>query len=62
MSGGKNPRAKKVIRLFDLEVYDCISNAANQNAMSRDTMTKRCNQQQDFMYYEDWILANNKKG
>jgi hypothetical protein len=61
MSGGKNPRAKKVIRLFDLVVYDCISSAANENAMCRDTMVARCQKQQDFMYYKEWILTNNSK-
>lgn len=59
MSGGKNPRAKKIIRLSDLEVYSCISDAADKNAMSRYIITKLCNKQQDFMYYEEWVLVNS---
>lgn len=61
MGGEKNPRAKKVIRLSDLEVYGCILDAANKNTMDRNAMAKRCKNQQDFMYYEEWILVNNSK-
>ena len=57
--GGDNPRAKKVIRLSDGKIYDCIINAAKDNNISRSTMTKRCKKHKDFMYYGEYLRQLN---
>ena len=53
--GGENPTAKKVIRLFDLRIYDCMQYAADDNSMCRHTVRSRCKKKQDFMYYDEWL-------
>lgn len=58
-SRGNSARARKVIRLFDLKVYDCMKDSAEDNDMCRATMTKRCNERKDFMYYDEWLELQN---
>ena len=55
MAGAANPRARKVIRLFDLKIYDYIGQAAEENDVSRETICSRCKKQKGFMFYEDYL-------
>ena len=57
--GSKNPRARKVIRLNDLKIYDCLDYAANDNDMHRDTIRKRCKKYNGFMYYDEYLTQQN---
>jgi group I intron endonuclease len=56
---GSNPRSRKIIRLYDEKIYDCIIDVAEDNHMHRDTITKRCKLHKDFMYYDEWLLQQN---
>lgn len=56
---GNNSRARKVIRLADQKVYDCVKDVAEDNHMCRDTITKRCKSHKDFMYYDEWLTIHN---
>lgn len=55
ISGGNNPRAKKVIRLDDYKVYDCIKYVASDNDMCITTVKKRCDAHKGFMCYDEWL-------
>ena len=57
--GGNNPRAKKIIRLSDNKIYNCIIDAAEDNNMNRNTMRNRCKKHKDFMYYDEYLLQLN---
>lgn len=57
--GAKNPRARKVIRLIDLKIYDCLDYAAEDNSMHRDTIWKRCKKHNGFMYYDEYLTQQN---
>lgn len=58
-----NPRARKVIRLFDLKIYGCIIDAAQDNNLCVGTIRSRCRMHEDFMFYDEWItLHNDYKG
>lgn len=57
--GAKNPRARKVIRLIDLKIYDCLDYAAQDNDMHRDTIWKRCKKHNGFMYYDEYLTQQN---
>lgn len=54
-----NPRARKVIRLFDKKIYGYINGAAEDNNMCRTTMRKLCKLKIDFMYYDEWLMQQN---
>ena len=54
-----NPRAKKVIRLFDLKIYECMVYASQDNNVCTSTMRKYCKQHKDFMYYDEWVALQN---
>ena len=56
---GKNPRSRKIIRLLDEKVYDCIIDASQENHICRDTVTKYCKLHKDFMFYDEWITQQN---
>lgn len=58
-SGGNNPRARKIIRLSDLIIYDYLNKAAQENDMDKTTMRKYCLQHKDFMYYDEWLIQQN---
>ena len=57
--GADNPRAKKVIRLLDNKIYNCIIDAAIENNIGRDTMRNRCKKYKGFMFYDDYLLQLN---
>lgn len=59
LSGASNPRARKVIRLSDLMIYDYLGEAAEENNMTRKMMTARCNKHKNFMYYDEWLIEQN---
>ena len=55
LDGGNNPRAKKIIRLSDLKIYDCIKEAAEDNQIVYSTLKSRLSRtSKDFMYYDEW--------
>lgn len=58
-TGDKNNNARKVIRLLDLKIYDCLNFAAEDNNMCRSSIYKRCKNHKDFMYYDEWLLEQN---
>ena len=53
--GASNPRARKVIRLSDLQIYGYLNEAAQENNLCKDTMRQRCLTRIDFMYYDEWL-------
>lgn len=55
LSGDKNPRARKIIRINDCKIYGCLKDASIENHLSTVTITKYCKQYKDFMYYDDYI-------
>lgn len=55
----KHPNARKIIRLSDLKVYDCMVYAAEDNEISSGTMCYRCKRHKDFMYYDEWLTEQN---
>lgn len=57
--GANNPRARKIIRLSDLQVYDYLNKAAQENNVCKVTMRKYCLTHTGFMYYDDWIVKQN---
>lgn len=59
LAGKNNPRARKVICLSDLKLYDYVNEAAYYNGISKNTMRKRCKQHKDFMYYDEWLTLQN---
>jgi hypothetical protein len=54
-----NPRAKKIIRLYDLKIYECMIYASQDNDVHVSTMRKYCKQHNGFMYYDEWITKQN---
>lgn len=56
---GAGPRARKIVRLLDEKVYECIMDAAEDNHMDRHTVTRYCKTHKDFMYYDEWLTAQN---
>lgn len=59
LAGANNPRARKVVRLLDLKIYDCVTCAAEDNGISHATMCYRCKKNKGFMYYDEWIVEQN---
>lgn len=57
--GENNPRARKVIRLSDLKIYGYITEAAQDNGVTRNTMRKKCEKHQDFMFYDEYLAQQN---
>lgn len=55
LAGANHPKARKVIRLSDLKIYDCGTYAAEDNNMHCATMCYRCKKHKDFMYYDEWV-------
>lgn len=53
---GNNPNAKKIIRISDKMLYECMKEAAYENKMSTSTMWRRCKQYKDFMYYDEYLM------
>ena len=65
IKGKNNPNAKKVICLETLEIFDCITDAANWLGRSRDTLykamgkNKKC-KNYTFILYEDYLKMNGE--
>ena len=57
--GEKNPKARKIIRLSDLHVYDCGIYAAEDNNISSGTLCYYCRKRKKFMYYDEWLMEQN---
>ena len=56
---GSGPRAKKIIRLSDLMIYDCMIDAAADNCRNRCTIRGYCKTHKGFMYYDEWLIQQN---
>lgn len=60
LSGGNNPRAKKVIRINDLKIYDCIKECAEDNGISYSTLKGWIQKSKNgFMYYDTYLQQQN---
>lgn len=59
VSGTNNPRARRVIRLCDLKIFNTIKDAAIEEGVSHGGMRYMCNNQQGFMYYDKWLTVQN---
>lgn len=60
LNGKNNPRAKKVIRLNDMKIYDCATDAAQENQINYSTFKVHLqtkNKKWGFLYYEDYLLT-----
>lgn len=57
--GTDHPRARRVIRLSDLKVYDYGGLAAKDNNICAATICNYCKKQKDFMYYDEWLTKQN---
>ena len=57
--GKDHPRARRVIRLSDLKIYDYSDLAAKDNNVCAATICNRCKACKDFMYYDEWIIQQN---
>ena len=53
-SGGKNPSARRVIRLCDEKIYDTIRDCRNDNNINNTTMHDMLKQHRKFVYYDEW--------
>lgn len=60
--GENNPRARKVIRLYDKTTYGTIDECVYKNNMTRKMIYSRCKKKKDFMYYDEWLFLNNACG
>lgn len=61
LTGSGNPKARKVIRLSDNKVYECVKEASEDNGVHRDTICNRCKKHNGFMYYDEWIIGKNNE-
>lgn len=59
LAGENHPRARKVIRLSDLKIYDYGKLAAEDNGITHGTLCYRCNKHNNFMYYDEWLMEQN---
>jgi hypothetical protein len=59
LTGSGNPKARKVIRLSDNKIYDCVKEAAEDNDVHRDTICNRCKKHNRFIYYDEWLMEQN---
>ena len=53
--GSLHHNSRKVIRLSDLHIYDWVNCAAQENNLSRTTITRKCKKKKDFMYYDEYL-------
>lgn len=53
--GGKNPRAKRVIRLCDGKIYQSGIEAAEDNNIVYSTFRGKCRRNVDFSYYDEIV-------
>lgn len=54
-SGGKNPSAKRVIRLCDDKIYDTVKDCYVDNNISNSAMYDMLKQHRNFMYFDEWM-------
>lgn len=54
LANENNPNAKKCICLFDGKIYDCMNACSAEMGIHRMTLTKLCQKNKGFMYYEEW--------
>ena len=60
LTGGNNPRAKRVIRLSDLKIYSCIKECAAENGINYSTFKDWIRQSKNgFMYYDKYLQQQN---
>ena len=60
LSGGNNTNAKKVIRLVDNKIYDCVKEAAEDNNINYSTFKNWVRKNKNgFMYYKTWLEQKN---
>lgn len=59
VSGKNNPRARRVIRLCDLKIFDTIKDAAIEEGVSHGGIRYMCNNRQGFMYYDEWLTQQS---
>lgn len=59
VSGGNNPQAKPVIRLCDLKIFDTGKEAAAEVGVSSGSITYKCKNKKDFMYYDEYLTLQN---
>lgn len=57
-SGGKNPSARRVIRLSDQKMYDTVRDCRVDNDISNFTIHNMLNQHRNFIYYDEWICLS----
>lgn len=50
---GTNPNAKKVIRLSDGKIYNCMKDAAEDNHVNYSTFKSWVHKGKDFTYYTE---------
>ena len=55
VSGAKNPRAKRVIRLSDGKVYGCMKELAVELGRCKGAVRKLIECGTEYMYYNDYI-------
>ena len=56
---GAGTRARKIVRLLDEKIYECIMDAAEDNHMDRHTVARHCKARKKFMYYDEWLTIQN---
>lgn len=54
-SGGKNPSARRVIRLRDEKIYDTVRDCYTENNISNEALWRMLKERRKFMYYSEWI-------
>lgn len=59
VSGKNNPRARKAIRLYDLKIFDTVTDAAIEENVSRRNMCRMCKEKRGFMYYDEYLTLQN---
>ena len=60
LNGANNPRAKKVIRLCDLKIYDCAKDCAEDNNINYSTFKVWVQKSKNgFMYYDIYLQQQN---
>lgn len=61
VSGKNNPRARRVIRLYDLKIFDTVTDAAVAEGVSRRSMCYMCKEKRGFMYYDEYLMQSNNQ-
>ena len=62
LNGKNNPRAKKVIRLSDLKIYDCAKDCAEENNIIYSTFKGWLKKSKNgFMYYDTYLQKQKQE-